>query len=92
MARTQSVAAALPGDVIQITEKGPLFMALMVAEECRRTFTRARMPVPGADGISWNEHRVPPGAYEVVGCARLVEATTAKARQTMQRTLKESGQ
>lgn len=91
MAKIQDPGTVLPGDVIQITEKGPLFMSLMMVEECRRTFTRARMPVPGAEEISWNEHRVPAGAYERVGTAKLVEADTHRARETMIATLKSQG-
>lgn len=93
MAKTQSVAAALPGDVIQITAPGPAQLALMIVEECRRTFTRARMAGVQPDGsIGWIEYRVEPGTYEVVGCARAVSAETAKARQIMTQTLKQQGE
>lgn len=90
MAKTQDPAAALPGDVIQITEPGKAQQALMVVRECRRTFTRAAMPAPRPDGsLMWVDYRVSPGAYEVVGCARVLDAETAKARETMKATLKE---
>lgn len=92
MAKIQSIAAALPGDVIQITDRGPLFMALLLVEECRRTFTRARLAVVGADQqISWVEYRVPPQTYEVLGCVRMLEADTARARETMRATLAAGG-
>lgn len=92
MAKTQPLDAALPGDVIQIVEAGPFCMALMIAEECRRTFTRASMPTVRPDGkIGLIEYRVQPGTYEVVGVAKAVESTTAKARETMRRTLAGEG-
>ena len=90
MAKTQDVAAALPGDVIQITASGALFRALMIVDECRRTFTRARAPNLTANGVEWLEHRVPAGAYAVVGCAALVEGETGRARETMKATLAEA--
>lgn len=91
MAKTQDPGAALPGDVVQITEPGKAQMALMVVEECRRTFTRARMPVVGQDGaVSWVVYRLNPGTYEVVGCARVLWGEVAKARETMIATLKEA--
>lgn len=92
MAKTQEIAAALPGDVIQITEPGPACMALMIVEECRRTFTRARMAQAGPDGaVGWIVYRVQPGHYEVVGAALVAEPEIAKARQTMIETLKDGG-
>lgn len=92
MGKTQEIAAALPGDVIQITEPGRALMALMIVEETRRTFTRARMPVALPDGSTgFVEYRVQPGHYEVIGPARVVETDTAKARQTMIATLKQGG-
>lgn len=90
MAKTQDIAAALPGDIIQITAEGPLFRALMMVEECRRTFTRAMAPNLTANGVEWLEHRVPAGAYRVVGAACLVERETALARETMKATIKEA--
>jgi len=92
MAETPDLAAILPGDVIQITDRQDAwFQMLLLVEENRSWGVKAHAMIPTEAGVQTAYYRVPHGKFARVGTAALVEAEIAKARETMVATLKEQG-
>lgn len=83
MPKQPAQPAALPGDIIQVSDPAsPLYLALLVVQDVRRQFTAAGFPVRGtSDGIVHEYARLRPNQYVVVGTAALVDGEIGKARR-----------
>lgn len=91
MAKTPDIAAALPGDLVQITDpQDKWHMAILVVEEARRWGLKTHALVPTPTGVQPAYYRIAHGKFAKVGTAALVDREIAQARETMIATIREA--